>query len=47
VRTGTLDVADDAARGVVHKLDTNLGDTTTRAWFAASVLFSPDCTKRG
>lgn len=28
---GALDVADDGTRGVVHELDANLGDTTTRA----------------
>lgn len=31
VRTGSLDVADDRTGLVVHELDTNLGDTTTRA----------------
>lgn len=27
--TWALDVADDGARGVVHELDADLGDTTT------------------
>jgi len=30
VRTGTLDVPDDAAGGVVHELDADLGDTSSR-----------------
>lgn len=29
--TGTLDVSDDGTGLVVHELDTDLGDTTTRA----------------
>lgn len=29
--TWALDVTDDAARGVVHELDADLGDTTTGA----------------
>lgn len=28
---GALDVADDGARSVVHELNADLGDTTTRA----------------
>jgi hypothetical protein len=28
---GALDVTDDGTRGVVHELDADLGDTTTRA----------------
>lgn len=30
--TGTLDVSDDGTGLVVHELDTDLGDTTTRAY---------------
>lgn len=30
--TWSLDVTDDAARGVVHELDADLGDTTTGAY---------------
>lgn len=30
VRTGSLDVSDDRSGLVVHELDANLGDTTTR-----------------
>jgi len=29
VRTGTLDVPDDAAGGVVHEFDADLGDTSS------------------
>ena len=32
MRTGTLDVADDRPALVVHELDADLGDTTTRAY---------------
>lgn len=31
-RTRALDVADDGAALVVHELDADLGDTTTRAY---------------
>jgi hypothetical protein len=31
MRTGSLDVSDDASGLVVHELDANLGDTTTGA----------------
>ncbi len=35
ILTGALDVADDAAGGVIHELDANLGDASARAWTSA------------
>lgn len=36
-RTGSLDVTDDGSALVVHELDANLGDTTTRTYTPSSV----------
>lgn len=32
IRTGSLDVSDDRSGLVVHELDANLGDTTSRSY---------------
>ena len=43
VRTGTLDVADDASGGVVHELDAALGNTTAGACPCQILLFIQLC----
>ncbi len=40
IRTWSLDVADDASGLVIHELDADLGDTTTRTCFDPNALVS-------